>query len=368
MIRSNTKSLKTPKQLSSRSLLWLLLAGLAFTATGCATSGPTHEDPDDKSGGTITARRGEDKAKPAPRLGEAQASTTEATSEIKADLIAPGFEIQLKNATDKNLNGKFRVDADHQLKVPYNVVVNTDGLSLEELRWKLTVAYRPYFKLTPRIEISISDRMYWVEVRGLVEKPGRYLMRDNASLEEALSMAGGPLKASELKGNEAKYVKIDQLGSPSLSLNLSEYFRGGSASTKIPHWKGGDLITLMSDRDESGSKAALLDVDTVQILGEIRTPGEYRLKKAESFFYYLAKAGGPTERAKLSKIEIIRNSGGSRISQTFDLDDTSEVPALQGGDLVIVHAEKPTSFEKGVSTAAGLAGILNAVLLIVLLL
>jgi len=260
------------------------------------------------------------------------------------NLIAPGYQLQLASPEDKTLNGKYRIEFDGEIKLPYDVVLNIGGLTLGAARERILEAYKPFFKSKPAIKVTLVERMAWVQVNGLVEKPGRVLVKENATLDEVIGAAGGLQRPS---GNDAKaspiarFVRIEQTNSSPLSIKLADYY-SGAARALIPRWLGGDLVFLQSDGDSS-MESAQFDSGDVQVLGEVKSAGEYRFRTGADFFYYLGKAGGPTAQSKLSKIEVIRGLDSRRQSMTFDLADTDAVPVLRAGDQVIVHAEKAPS-------------------------
>jgi protein involved in polysaccharide export with SLBB domain len=274
------------------------------------------------------------------------------------DEVAPGFEIKVSSLEDQNINGKFRIDFSGKLKLPYDVTLNTDGLTRDALKSKVNESYAKFFKSQPKIGVSVVEEKYWIDVRGLVEKPARVLVQRSASLDEALAQAGGLLKTAT-----AKFVRIQQ-GEGSVTIKLSDYY-SGNTQDKVPSWQGGDVVFFQSDRDLDEA-AADGEKSYIQLLGEVKNPGEYRYSRKADFYDYLARAGGPSDKANLLKIEVIRNSSDGRTSSRFELVP-KDIPQLYAGDMILVHSDKQTPSERVVAMAAGIAGILNTMLLIILL-
>lgn len=273
--------------------------------------------------------------------------------------VAPGYELGLSSLEDENLRGKFRVEFDGTLKLPYNVTIQTDGMTLDALRSEVNRDYAKFFKTAPDAKVSVIEQKYWIDVRGLVEKPGQFLVTSGASLDEALADAGGLQKNAT-----ARYVRIQQ-GDGAVTIKLSDYY-AGSATDQLPKWQGGDIVFFQSDRDAANTT----DEDAyLQFLGEVRSPGEYRYVKDADIYYYLSKAGGPTDKADLDQIEVIRaRNRPPRSSAMYELSDQKSYPEFRPGDIVILHADKQSTTERVVTTAAGIASILNTMLLIILLL
>jgi protein involved in polysaccharide export with SLBB domain len=105
----------------------------------------------------------------------------------------------------------------------------------------------------------------------------------------------------------------------------------------------------------------------IQFLGEVRQPGEYPFKNDSDFFDYLIKAGGPTERADMNNIALLRNNGDQREMLNFDITKADKIPALNPGDTLIVHSDSPSALEKDTRVVGGFAGIISALATVVVL-
>ncbi len=278
------------------------------------------------------------------------------------ELVAPGFEIELANPEDEKLNGKFRVDFEGILKLPYNISVNVHGLNERGLANRITAEYSKFYQTTPNLEMKITEKVYWVDVRGLVVKPGQYLVRKGASLDEVLGLAGGVWRPENPEKTGPKYVRVVQDRSSSV-YNLGEYYSG--ATIEPPVWEGGDVVFAQTERgpdpldDES--------VKYVRVLGQVRNPGEYSFRSGDDFFAYLIKAGGPTERADLSRIDLIRRSGSGTETVSFDSEDKDEIPQLLGGDTILIHSDTATGFERRTRVVGSVASIISTIATVVIL-
>lgn len=266
------------------------------------------------------------------------------------DEIAPGFLIKISTEDDKSLKGKYRVDFDGRLELPYDVTINAGGISFPELKKRITDAYRPYFVGTPDLTISIAERDRYVEVGGLVVKPGRFLMKDNSTIDELIASAGGLVLMQGNTGEyAAKYININQEGSSRL-VRLSEYYAG--AQGLIPAWRGGDKVFFQSEGADATSASAA-GKNYVQILGQVGSPGEYIYENDSDFFFYLSKAGGPKDNADLNNLEIIRVTANGRESIFFKMKDVNKIPPIYGGDIIVVHVEKPKNLISNFTSVVG---------------
>lgn len=82
----------------------------------------------------------------------------------------------------------------------------------------------------------------------------------------------------------------------------------------------------------------------VQVLGEVRTPGYYRLSADDRLIDALGQAGGPAQDALLSQVTLTRMSGESAVKMIFDITryitegDAGQNPLLEDGDVIYVPA------------------------------
>jgi protein involved in polysaccharide export with SLBB domain len=324
---------------------------LVFSMTACANNRAQYAWHD------LGAHQPAEMAKVSPptqRWGSDAESTTGSNP-----AIAPGFLLALKCPDDAKLNGEFRVNYDGNLQLPYDTTVNTSGLTLSQLEQKLNETYRPYFKTSTGIKAHVQDRKFWVEVRGLVDKPGRFLVDANTSLDQILSLAGGISKEMS-----PRYVRI-QKGSKNLTLDLNQYMNKGEERSQIASWTGGETVSFQ--RDVYAAAASTGYKLPVYVMGGVRKPGEYVAKTGTDFVDIITQADGFAETADLGRIEIIRRSGGRQLAYEFAWKEFAKAPVLQDGDVIFVHSEVSTRLERqisvGATIVAALATMVSAIVL-----
>jgi len=275
---------------------------------------------------------------------------------VQDPTIAPGFLLTMSSLTDGKLNGDFRVDFDGMVQLPYDFNVNTAGVTLSQLKKKLLALYQPYFKTSPDIDLHVKERRYWVDVRGLVQKPGRYLVDPNTSLDQVIGLAGGTDKETP-----PEFARI-QKGQKVFMLDLNQYYGEGENQPQILGWLGGELVFLQREYsgafgDRSASAPYRLPI---YVLGEVRKPGEYPLKPGSDLIDTLTQANGFTEAADLDHIEIIRRTNGRKRVYEFSWNQFQRAPSLVQGDVLFVHAERQAKAELKVQIAAILVSILTS--------
>jgi polysaccharide export outer membrane protein len=142
-----------------------------------------------------------------------------------------------------------------------------------------------------RLQSRDTDAPPVVSVSGRVRAPGRYplesgmtvsdLVRAGGGLDEAAYGAHAELTRFELANGESRQTEV-------LTLELQQVLTGsvGADLTLKPY----DTLVIKETPDWS-------EQGTVRILGEVRFPGEYPVRKGETLSSVVARAGGLTDHA-----------------------------------------------------------------------
>lgn len=281
----------------------------------------------------------------------AKTNAPQSFEEVDEAKVAPGFSFHLSHPNDKELAGNFRVAIDGMLQLPYKIKINTKDLTISELTNKVQAAYRPFFSSgSPGVGFSLHERKYWVEVGGLVNKSGKYLVSQNTTFDELISLAQGI--SSEAK-TDFLSAQITQ-GEKVFEVDLNNYYRSGDLS-RIPHWHGADAVFIK----KAGGKGSM-NTNMVKMLGEVRTPGEIPYVEGADLYYYLTKAGGQTNTVDVEKFEIVRTVDHEKISIVFNPSKIDEVPVIEPGDVVTLYPFRETKTEKVLRTMSYLGTVIIA--------
>lgn len=272
--------------------------------------------------------------------------------------LAPGFLMQLSSSQDSKLNGTFRIQPTGNIDLPYSIELNAKGLTLEQFREKIAEAYAGYFKGAPKVAVSVKQKRYWVEVLGLVAKPGEYLLRQDSPLDEIISQAGGITE--DLNTGFARIVQ----GGKTSWIDLADYYKGHQ--TDVPLWQGGDKIFFQRERPEFAADP--LDTETarkVEMMGEVRQPGELTYHREADIYYYLIKSGGPTTSADLDRVGLIRPDRQTGQRKEVSLGSVEKITAVKGGDILMFYPTRPSTLDRTLAIGATVTAILTAIALTV---
>lgn len=272
--------------------------------------------------------------------------------------MAPGFLFYLNHPSDEKIKGRYRADFKGILRLPYNVVINVKGLNFKQLKKKVLKAYSKFFQRgVDRVQFKLIYMHYFVEVRGFVEKPGRYLVTGRESLDKVIDKAGG------LKGDlqENFYKASIKQQSRSFSVSLNQYFQNNYYTGAFV-WTGGDTV-FVTQQDESEMGGS---IPIITVLSGVKEPGKVLYKEQAHLFYYLGKSGGALDNLGYTESYIIRTTDNGMDKIQFDLTDVATIPAIQPNDVIMLQTDKRTYGDKILERTGQIASILASFALIIL--
>ena len=264
----------------------------------------------------------------------------EQLAESDSYLLGAGDEITLEVWGYTDLSGKHTVGPDGKITLPLVGEFRVAELSRSAAAQAIVQQYNKYYsqlKANVRVDRYASNR---VLVLGRVNKPGDVLFGMTApTLLESIALAGGILSSRSLSGAGG----VPALGGEqSLVFSRCAVFRGRDQIVWIelaPLLSGKDLSLNIKLRRNDIVYVPEAEDKLVYVLGEVRTPGAYRLTPNMSFLELLSKAGGPTREAASGRINLIRPK--QNINEEIGFDDlVNPNPnlnvALQEGDVIYV--------------------------------
>lgn len=183
-----------------------------------------------------------------------------------------------------------------------------------------------------------------VYVMGQVQKPGAFETGEKVGFLDVLANAGGPNRYAD-----TRMVRILRTNGDVVPFNLQDYAEG--EGTELPPIMAGDAIFIPEKGTEIDRTWLKLPTNkSIHMLGAILKPGRYEYSETITFMDLLAHAGGPNNRADLTRIRIVEaGESGEANSREFNLESFLEkggnwnaLPKLSGGS-TIVFPELPES-------------------------
>ena len=287
---------------------------------------------------------------------------------LKTDayIIGPGDVLELKLFDAPELSGPLEVLNDGSVPLPLVGSVRLSGLTLQQATlWVQTLMGQDL--LRPDLQLRVlKPRPIRVSLVGEVERPGIYSLTVSETLQteggpstsnsglptvvDAIQKAGGITQVANLRdvvlqrrlpGEPPQYKQA--------RLNLLDLILQGNQSQN-PFLFDGDTIRLSKAEEVPEEAVELASVNlspqviTVNVIGEVVTPGRLQLEANTPLVQAILAAGGPKAwRANKGNVELVRiNRNGSATLERFGIDlnqgaSNDRNPPLRNGDTVKVN-------------------------------
>lgn len=250
-------------------------------------------------------------------------------------VIGPQDVVAITVWDQEDLAGKFAVETDGTFTFPLIGRVKAGGLTLRDLEAELKRRLADGFFVNPQVTVAIEQyRSQRVFVVGDVRSPGTYSLTGDMTLIEVLARAGSALSTA---AEEAIVVRAPAGGvasEPTVPVPGASNGHNGKrleiVRVDIKDLQSGALAENLSLRD--GDTVFVPRAATLFVSGQVKSPGEYPIKKDVTVLQALSLAGGVTDRGSTSRIKIIRLVEGKKKEMNVKLDDL-----VQAGDTVIVQ-------------------------------
>ena len=247
--------------------------------------------------------------------------------------VGPGDHIYLSVPQRPDLNRQLVVTPEGEVNLPLvgNVVVR--GLNKVEIEAKLLQALREFYPSVSRVETSITQALSNVIfITGDVRFPGKYSFAEAVNVWEAIREAGGPVPTATLSG--VRVVQDRSRGGASFLVDVQAALDSGGMD-KLPILKPGDTVIV------PGQETTYTGTAGINVMGAVTRPGSYRLTGRQDLMSAVLMAGGPSDRANLSSVHLIRpnNEGGAEtrkidLTKFLEKGDMESNPKLFSGDTV----------------------------------
>ena len=212
-------------------------------------------------------------------------------------VVGEGDVLKVVVYDNDDLTTTVRVSGEEIIVVSLIGRVDVSGLSISQIEDKIKNLFADGYLINPHVSIFIEEfRSKNVTVLGQVNKPGLYELREETTLLELLSKAGG--------------VK-DNAGSQAIIKRKHNFDENNVNIIRI------DLRKLLEEGDIT-LNVAIMDEDSIYISkadffyinGQVKKPAAYKCDPETTLFKAVTMAGGFTGMASLKKIKIIRKING----------------------------------------------------------
>jgi protein involved in polysaccharide export with SLBB domain len=147
---------------------------------------------------------------------------------------------------------------------------------------------------------------------------GTYELLRGERVSDILKKAGGTAPWADLRNAYLERLLAEQSGTARVDLDVKKIVSGNDPEADVL-MQDGDVLVIPSVEEK------------IYVIGAVTEPGALGYQSTLSVTDYIGLAGGPTERANLKGIQILR-ADGTRVRVRFGL----ESPELRQGDTIVV--------------------------------
>ena len=256
-----------------------------------------------------------------PREGAAT-PPRQATAPVATEgyVIGAQDNLSIIVSDEAELTGKYRVDSDGTISMPYLSRVLVAGLSLADAQVKIATLLKAGYIRNPQVRIEVDQfKARNVLVTGEVRTPGKVTLPGTTmSLLEALALAGSPTN------NASNEVIVIHPPKP------------GEAAPEPITISRRDLELGRAGRDITLQDGDIVNVPVAKrfyISGFVKNPGSYVLDTGTTVSQAIILAGGLSERGTDRRIRINRVVNGRTVDLPAELDEK-----VQANDEIKIRA------------------------------
>ena len=200
-----------------------------------------------------------------------------------------------------DLSQKYSISGDGFIDFPLIGRVKVEELTTTEIAQRLRERLDKDYLVNPQIRVSVAEYLAKkVFVLGEAERPGAYVLTGPLTLWEILSQAGGP---SKLAGNQLILVRPQNKIVPGQQQAARE--------NSIQRFSIGQIQAGVMEENiplQNGDTILIPKAQGFFVLGEVKTPGAYKLEQETTVLEGITLAGGFTNIAAPGRTRIIRTT------------------------------------------------------------
>lgn len=190
----------------------------------------------------------------------------------------------------------------------------------------------------PRQVEEVRRGALTVYVMGEVAKPGAFETNKDATFIDILANAGGPTRFAD-----TRQIRLLRANGKVEMVDLVQYTENPGRAA-LPAVRPGDAMFVPEKTDTNEpSWLKIPPQRAVQVMGAVVRPGRYEWSDEMSLLDLLAQTGGPTARADVAHVRVLKNEKDKARPVLFDLGtflekggSLSSLPKVRAGYVVVV--------------------------------
>ncbi len=250
-----------------------------------------------------------------------------APGQIRDYRVGIGDKLEISVFGHEDLSKTVEVRGDGRIEFPLIGDVDVGGKSVSQIGDQITKMLGRDYLVDPQVSVDVKEyQSQWVTVLGEVRTPGRYALKRDMRLIDALAEAGGATKEAGSDIIISRRGPTDQ-EPQQIVVDRQNLFGGEGAGADLV-LKHGDIVTVR-------------EKEVFYIRGEVARPGSYFLENEMTVMKSISVAGGLTQFANRRQVELIRTEeGGKQRKEVVNLKAIENGKAvdipLRPNDIVII--------------------------------
>jgi protein involved in polysaccharide export with SLBB domain len=246
------------------------------------------------------------------------------------------------SADEPILNALLDVDWDGFVQVPLCGGIRIKDLHIREAEDSLRSCLRRYYKKLPDFQIQeVQPRNVLVKVSQRGETGRVVKVSLQLSVQSLLSREGYLLSAEQTVRLLSPYGLDLVAGAEDIQW------------TRPFDWLGGETLIV----EKSGENK---NTETIDVLGEVRKPGRLGYRPSQTVLDVIRDVQGPTPQADSESVVIYRRLNGEKIETRWN----DEREKIQPGDVILIPAQRESTFDKSLRWSVSFLSIVNTLFLI----
>lgn len=242
-----------------------------------------------------------------------------APAQVTDYVVGPQDVLLITLFDQPELDRRFVVEADGTFTFHYIGRVRAGGQTLRAIEQLLRKELANGYFRNPQVSVAVEHyRSQRVFVTGEVRVSGPVPLTGEMTLIEAIAVAGPTASA----GGVAVITRLKPVSGTDGS-------RTETIRIDIRDLQTGKLTENL--RLQDGDAIYIPPAEVVDVIGQVKNPGPYHIRRGMTVRQALSAAGGMTDRAAEGRVKITRNQDGTRREINVKLDDV-----VQPDDIITV--------------------------------
>ncbi len=251
---------------------------------------------------------------------------------LQAAIIETGSVLDIQVQSHPEFSGRFTVNSKGTIEYPLLADEIIIDITTAELMNELTFKLAKHIE-NPLVLISLVEKPnIIITVLGQVANPGPVETYHGATLQEVIKLAGGPSENADIES--VKIIHKNGSDQTAEYFDLKLFLKDGKYDN-MPKLEAEDVVILLSQTH----------TNKIKVIGAVNKPGFFDLEEKVNTFELIYLAGGPAEKADLSRVRRFFKSEGKTIEEVINIQeyidngDMDRIPMVEEGDVIIVYSK-----------------------------